>query len=343
MKKLWIRSVRGYLNLGMFFYFKKIKVYDVKNVPKDQPVLILCNHQNALLDALLIATKCDRIVYFLTRASAFKKSFVDTLLRSLQMLPVYRIRDGWNNITKNNSIFETCSELIGKSEGVVIFPEGSHNLNRTVRPLSKGFTRIIFETLKKYPNTELQLLPVGLNFIKAKEWEDSVSIYFGKPILAKDYITDFANEDILALKKVIHSNLSELTTHIPKEGYDETLNRLEKLNANFLDPVTVNACINTNFKDCQPNKKIRTNKLKPFLKFLLKLLLIGPYLIWSRYAKPKIVEIEFMSTFRFAVALTLVPIWLILLGVILSILFSWMVGVGFIVFVLLLELITVKF
>ncbi len=343
MKKLWIRSVRGYLNLGMFFYFKKIKVYDVNNVPKDQPVLILCNHQNALLDALLIATKCGRIVHFLTRASVFKKSFVYTLLRSFQMLPVYRIRDGWNNISKNNPVFETCSELLSKNEGVVIFPEGSHNLKRTVRPLSKGFTRIIFETLKKYPETELQLVPVGLNFIKAKEWEDSVSIYFGKPILAKDYITDFTNEDVLALKQAIHSNISELTTHIPNDGYDETLDRLEKLNANFLDPVSVNNCINSNFKDCQPNEKIRTNKLKPFLKFLLKFLLIGPYFIWSRYAKPKIEEIEFMSTFRFAVALTLVPIWLILLGVLFSFLFSWMVGVGFIVFVLLLELITVKF
>lgn len=343
MKKLWIRSVRGYLKLGMFLYFKKIKVYDVKNVPKDQPVLILCNHQNALLDALLIATKCDRIVHFLTRASAFKKSFVDTLLRSLQMLPVYRVRDGWNNLSKNNSIFETCSELIGKSEGVVIFPEGSHNLNRTVRPLSKGFTRIIFETLQKYPETELQLLPVGLNFIKAKEWEDSVSIYFGKPILAKDYITDFTNEDVIALKQVVHSNLSELTTHIPSDAYDETLNRLEEMNVDFLNPVSVNTCIKSNFKNCQINEKNRPNKLKPLLKFLLKLFLIGPYLIWSRYAKPKVVEIEFMSTFRFAVALTLVPIWLILLGVIFSFLFSWMVGVGFIVFVLLLELITVKF
>ena len=343
MKKIWIYSVRAYIKLGMFFYFKKIIVHDVKNVPKDQSVLILSNHQNALLDALLIAIKCGRFVHFLTRASVFKKSFVDTLLRSLQMLPVYRIRDGWNNLSKNNPVFETCSELLSKNEGVVIFPEGSHNLKRTVRPLSKGFTRIIFETLKKYPETELQLVPVGLNFIKAKEWEDSVSIYFGKPILAKDYIKDYTNEDVLALKQIVHSNISDLTTHIPSDYYDETLKRLEKLNANFLDPVTVNTCINSNYKDCLPNERIRTNKLKPFFKFLLKFVLIGPYFIWSRSVKPKIEEIEFISTFRFTIALTLVPIWLILLGVLFSFLFSWMVGVGFIIFVLLLEIITIKF
>jgi 1-acyl-sn-glycerol-3-phosphate acyltransferase len=327
----------------MFFYFKKIEVHHVENVPKDQPVLILSNHQNALLDALLIATKCGRFVYYLTRASVFKKKFVDTLLRSLQMLPVYRVRDGWNNLSKNNPVFETCSELLNRNEGVVIFPEGSHNLNRTVRPLSKGFTRIVFETLKNYPETNLQLVPVGLNFVSAKEWEDSVSIYFGKPILAKNYITGFPNEDVVALKKVIHSNISELTTHIPSDAYDEILNRLEEMNADFLDPVAVNKCISANFKDCLENKATKANKLKPFLKFLLKLLLIGPYFIWSRYVKPKVVEIEFLSTFRFAVALTLVPIWLILLGLLLSFIFSWMIAVSIIVFVLLLELITVKF
>ena len=146
MHKLWLLSVRGYLKLGLFFYFKKIQIFNADNVPKDKAVLILSNHQNALLDALLIATKCGRFVFYLTRASVFKKSFVDKLLRSLQMLPVYRIRDGWSNITKNNSIFTNCADLLSKNEGVVIFPEGSHNLKRKVRPFSKGFTRIVFET-----------------------------------------------------------------------------------------------------------------------------------------------------------------------------------------------------
>ncbi|MBT8394467.1 MAG: glycerol acyltransferase [Flavobacteriaceae bacterium] len=327
----------------MFFYFKKIEVHHVENVPKDKSVLILSNHQNALLDALLIATKCGRFVHYLTRASVFKKSFVDTLLRSLQMLPVYRVRDGWNNLSKNNPIFETCSELLSKNEGVVIFPEGSHNLNRTVRPLSKGFTRIIFETLKKYPETDLQLVPVGLNFIKAKEWEDSVSIYFGEPIKAKNYITDYTNADVLALKQVVHSNISELTTHIPSDDYDTILNRLEELNVNFLDPVRTNKCIASNFEECIVNKRNSFSVFKSVLKFLLKILLIGPYLIWSYYAKPKIVEIEFMSTFRFAVALTLVPIWLIFFGVLFLFLFGWMAGVGFVVFVLLVELLLIKF
>lgn len=338
MKKIWLHSVRAYINLGLFFYFKKILIFNASYVPKDQPVLLLSNHQNALLDALLIATKCGRFVYFLTRASVFKKSLVDRLLRSLKMLPVYRIRDGWNNISKNSPVFEACAELFHDKEGIAIFPEGNHNLKRTVRPLSKGFTRIIFENLQKYPETNLQLIPVGVNFVNAKEFEDSVAVYFGEPLNAKDYLPDFSNDSIVKLKQVVFDKISELTTHIPSESYDEILECLNNLNVDYLDPVAVNSCIASGLKNCQSNKAQIHNGSKPFFKFLLKLLLIGPYLIWRGYVKPKIDEEEFISTFRFAVALTLVPIWMIAIGILLWVLAGWMFAISFIVVVLLLDL-----
>ena len=342
MHKLWLYSVRGYLKLGMFFYFKKIQVFNVENVPKDKAVLILSNHQNALLDALLIATQCGRFVFYLTRASVFKKSFVDKLLRSLQMLPVYRIRDGWSNITKNNSIFTTCSELLNKGEGVVIFPEGSHSLKRTVRPFSKGFTRIVFETLQNNPDTDLKLLPVGLNFVKPKEFGDSVSIYFGNTLEAKQYALNFDNDNVIKLKQDVHTEISKLTTHIPSDEYHETLESLDKLNVDYLDPKSVNTSITSNLKEGESTSKPRINGLRAVLRFMLKLVLFGPYLIWSKLLKPKITEEEFTSTFRFAVALTLVPLWLIVIGVVLSLFFGWMIGIGFIVSVLLFELLAVK-
>lgn len=338
MRKLWLHSVRAYIKLGLFFYFKKIQIHNTGNIPKDQPVLFLSNHQNALLDALLIATKCGRFVHFLTRASVFKKSIADSLLRSLQMLPVYRIRDGWNNLSKNNPVFSTCAELLQKKEGVVIFPEGSHNLRRTVRPLSKGFTRIIFETLEKYPDINLQLVPVGLNFVNAEEFEDSVSVFFGEPISAKAFVTDFSNDNVINLKEIIHDKISELTTHIPTESYEETITYLEDINANFLDPVTVNSCVKSGLKNCKVKELKNPDRIKPFLRFILKILLFGPYLIWKGYVKPKIDEVEFISTFRFVVAITLVPFWIIAIGILLWSLVSLTVGICFVVAVILLDL-----
>ncbi|TJY32956.1 glycerol acyltransferase [Pontimicrobium aquaticum] len=325
----------------MFFYFKRIHVYNVENIPKDKPVLLLANHQNALLDALLIATKCGRFSYFLTRAAVFKKSFVSRILKSLQMLPVYRVRDGWSTITNNNAIFESCSELLKNKEVIVIFPEGSHNIVRRVRPLSKGFTRIVFDSLEKYPDLDLQLVPVGLNFVKAEHCPDSTAIYFGKPLSAKDYLNENKNKAVVNLKAVAHSKMKELTTHIPEENYKKNINKLEVFNVDYLKPKEVNACIESNFTNCR-SKKSQNQLLGKTLRLLLKLNLIIPFVIWRYWVKPKIKEIEFVSTFRFALAVTLVPFWLLSVVAVITVFFSFCIALYYLTLSLLLALLAIK-
>jgi 1-acyl-sn-glycerol-3-phosphate acyltransferase len=315
----------------MFFYFKRIDIHGVQNVPKDKAVLLLGNHQNALLDALLIATKCGRFSYFLTRAAVFKKPLVSKLLKSLQMLPVYRIRDGWNNLSNNNAIFETCTNVLSSNQAVVIFPEGSHNLARRVRPLSKGFTRIVFSTLEKHPDLDVQLVPVGLNFVNATRFPDSAAMYFGNPISAKNYVFDNRNESVVALKERVKSELSELTTNIPIDNYDASLSKLDALNVNYLKPKEVNSCIKSDFKNCESIQK--SNK---------DINIFFPYLIWKFLVKPKIEEPEFISTFRFAIALTLVPVYLCIVVVLLSLLVSLTVSLIYLLVVILIILLGVK-
>lgn len=326
----------------MFFYFKKLRVHGVENVPKDKPVLFLANHQNALLDALLIAGKCGRFAYFLTRAAVFKKSFISKILKSLQMLPVYRVRDGWSTITNNNAIFETCSDLLFDKEAVVIFPEGSHNLVRRVRPLSKGFTRIVFDTLEKYPNLDLQLVPVGLNFIEATSCPDSTAIFFGKPINANDFVKEKRAEGVVQLKQEVHLKIAQLTTHIPENNYDAILRQLLEKKVDFLSPIQTNECIRTSFKECKSNPSTSINGLRIFLKYTLILNLFIPYSIWKFFVKPKIKEPEFISTFRFSLALTLVPLYLIIISAILIVFFGVFTALIYLIGSIFLALVTVK-
>ena len=330
------------MSIGVFFYFKRIKIHGLGNVPKGKPVLLLGNHQNALLDALLIATKCGRDSYFLTRASVFKKPLVSKLLKSLQLLPVYRIRDGWNNLSNNNTIFETCAKVLSKKGAVVIFPEGNHNLARRVRPLSKGFTRIVFDTLETYPELDIQLVPVGLNFVNATDFPDSAAMYFGKAISAKSFVSEHRNESVENLKEKIKSELGALTTNIPEDNYEQILNKLDGLHVNYLKPHEVNACIASNFENCVAKPKSASQSIKSFFKTLLIITIFVPYLIWRFIVKPKIKEPEFMATFRFAVALTLVPLYLLIITLVLSSIYSVFIGVFYLLISLIIALFTIK-
>ena len=319
-----------------------MKVYGVNNIPNDKPVLLLANHQNALLDALLIAGNSKRFAYFLTRAAVFKKSLVSRILMSLQMLPVYRIRDGWNTIANNNAIFDNCTELLANNEAVVIFPEGSHNLVRRVRPLSKGFTRIVFDALEKYPNLDLKLIPVGLNFVAPTSCPDSTAIYFGQPINAQDFIRENRAEGVKDLKFTMHAKIAELTTHIPEEDYEQQLQILLDKNVDLLDPYKTNSCLTSNFKHCNEREPTKNNVARRLLRFLLIIALIVPYLVWRLVVKPKVKEPEFISTFRFAVALTLVPAYIIVVAVWIAYLFGFGIGLLSIATILLLTFVATR-
>ena len=311
MRRVWLHFIKGYLKLGLFLYFRRISVEGLENIPKKEPTLILSNHQNALLDALIIATRLPRFAFFLTRAGVFKKKFVSKLLATFNMLPVYRIRDGWSNLTNNNPVFEKCSHLLSNNEMVTIFPEGSHNLARRVRPLSKGFTRIVFDTLEKFPNLELKLVPVGLNFQNALGFPDEAKLIIGKPITVAKADPNNRNSAVVELKTKVHENIRQFTTHISEEKYDQTIQTLNELNTDFLQPRIINSCLEENNFDDIPTRDTTLNGVRKFLKIISIINLILPYLFWKYWLEPKVVEIEFRSTFRFAVCLILVPIfWL---------------------------------
>lgn len=303
--------------MGLFFYFKKIEVKKHSSIPKDVPILFLGNHQNALLDPLIMAITSGRYAYFLTRAQVFKSPLVSKILKSLQLIPVYRIRDGWQNLSENNTIFSYCVELLNSNEAVTIFPEGSHNLKRTVRPLSKGFTRIVFEFFDKHPYSNLLLIPVGLNYENMLNYPDRALVNFGKPIAASLYNLGDKNMATKMLKADMHKAIAQLTTHIPSDTYDKDLAKLNSKKANFLQPTAVNTCLESNYESCDFKPKVKQNVLKPFFIVLLKIICFVPHLIWKQVVQPKIKELEFTSTFRFAIAITLVPLWLLLITVVL--------------------------
>lgn len=343
LKKLWIYGMRAYLNMGLFFYFRRIHCIHLNNIPKDKPILILPNHQNALLDALIVAVKCKRLSYFLTRASVFNSHVIAAILRSFRMLPVYRIRDGIQTIKKNKAVFETCTELLHQGHSLALFPEGNHNLKRTVRLLSKGFTRIVFDTLEKYPDLDLQLVPVGFNYNNPEGFVDEVALHIGTPIPAKDYLGYERNEAVIKLKKDVHGAISKLTTHIPSENYEAIIHELNAQDADFLDPKLVNHCIANQLKDCTLKRKRPSSMVHRLLKFLLILNLWLPYIIWKKGILPKIKDIEFVSTFRFTVVITLIPFYLLVLTLALSAFFGGVFAISYLIAIVLLALIVVKY
>ncbi len=311
MKKLAYSLLGLWVKATLFCYYKNITAVGRVNIPLDKPVLFLSNHQNALMDVLLIATRCGRKPWFLARSDVFANAFLRHLFNFLQMLPIYRLRDGRHQLSKNNRIFDACGALLGDGEAIVLFPEANHSLRRRVRPLSKGFTRIISIALAKYPGLDIQLVPVGQNYAYPMQVGDSAALHFGNPISVQDYagVEDFPR----VIKEEVFQRISQLTAHIPELEYETVVNRFAQNETLFLHPTWVNDAI---AKGVYPNVSNGwKQKIGELLKSLLVLWNFPMVLVWRLLLKPRVPEEEFTATFRFGFVLLMFPIFYLLGGI----------------------------
>lgn len=300
MRLLLYYFFKVFISTGLFFYCKKIVVKGSENIPKKGALLFMANHPNGLIDPLIIATNIPRKVHFLVRAAVFKKPAVAKFFSWLGMMPIYRIRDGVQELAKNEAIFEECKNLLENQESILIFPEGSHLRKRTIRPLSKGFTRILFRTLEANPNLNIHIIPVGITYQNASVYPSKVALHFGKSILANAiYNTENPNNATKILKEKVTKQLEALSVSIPDdENYQTSLSKLNESQVDFTQVVAVNAMIQQQtFLPKKAPKKPLT-----WLKYLLIANSIIPYFIWKT-AEQKVPEIEFVDTFRFALNL----------------------------------------
>ncbi len=301
------------MRAALYCYFGKIAVHNQQAIPPNGPVMLLPNHQNALLDALLIAIHNKRKPYFLTRSDVFSNALFRSLFHFFRMLPVYRMRDGRGTLDKNEAIFQRCTELLSQGEVVVIFPEANHNLQRRIRPLSKGFTRILFRTLEKNKELEILLMPVGMNYYRAAAFPDMATIYYGEPFpVTPLYDRDDARNSVTRIKSAVSEQLKTLTTHIEEEAYAQVITHLKNRGIDFQDPKEANRLVlDYSKQDCDTagitNARPQTPQKVVF--YLLNFPLVIPWL-WIK--NTRIPEPEFIGTFRFAYALFVYPLFYLL-------------------------------
>lgn len=344
IKVIWYQFVKVYVKIGLFFLMKKISIHGKENIPKKGAIMFIPNHQNALLDAILIPTNTARNTHFLTRAAVFKNKKVAMIFDSLNMLPVYRIRDGFNTIEKNLAIFEKCFKILKRQKALEIFAEGEHHIDRRILPLKKGFARIILGTLKKHPDLEIKIVPVGINYDSHLGFPSSTSIYFGKPIIANQYF-NLENPDLQfkEIISVVTKSMKELTLHVDDvKNYDAIIQKLNTNNVNYLNPNEANELLENihQLPDNPLPKPQQKNWFLP-LQILAKMNSFFPLLIW-RKLRTGITDILFINTFRFALITTLFPIFYLFQASIVYYFFNLNYAIGYLVICIILGVISTK-
>lgn len=173
-------------------YFRRFYFLQKENLPPvGTPILMVSNHQNGLLDALGIhfSLPFAYVPVFLARADIFKKAGTAKILNFCKVMPIYRQRDGKDNLGENAAIFDEAAKLMVRGYPVGMFPEGQHQDGHFLGPIKKGFARIAFESAQRngFPDN-MVILPIGNHYSDYFACRPELCIRFGKPVpLCKYY------------------------------------------------------------------------------------------------------------------------------------------------------------
>lgn len=217
--------VRPIAKLSLRVFYRKIYLSHANRIPVGKPVILACNHPTAFIEPCLLACFLERPLFFLVRGNLFKKSLHDQLLRSLNMLPIFRLKDGgYSKLKDNYQTFRAVFEAFEQNRTVMILAEGSTIQCKRLRPLQKGTARLALGALEQDSIAEVYVVPVGVNFTYAERARSEVMITFGEPLLASDYRQAYeenANQGILNLTEDLFPAMEACLVNVPDPADEE--------------------------------------------------------------------------------------------------------------------------
>jgi 1-acyl-sn-glycerol-3-phosphate acyltransferase len=179
--------IRPFAKLTFLVNYRKIYLSNAEVIPWDKPTVFATNHPSAFLEPCLLACFLPKPLYFLVRGDIWENKFYNALMRGVHLIPVYRLRDGYSNLSKNYETFEICYHSLAKHQPILVFPEASTKQVKRLRPVKKGVAKICFGAMEATPGLDLYIVPAGINFTYADQVRSEVMIRFGEPIRMQDY------------------------------------------------------------------------------------------------------------------------------------------------------------
>ncbi|MFC1660666.1 1-acyl-sn-glycerol-3-phosphate acyltransferase [Gemmatimonadota bacterium] len=182
------------------------------------PLLVVANHPNSLMDPLVLFRVLGRPTRPLAKAPLFDQRVLGFILRGMGGLPVYRKQDLPDQMHKNKGTFDAAVVALHHGEAIQVYPEGLSHSEPSLAPLRTGAARIALqaESERKW-SLNLQILPVGLTYMRKTVFGGSVVASVGAPIDVARWREAYERDEReagLALTARIRQGLEAVTLNV---------------------------------------------------------------------------------------------------------------------------------
>jgi len=157
--------------IALHWFYRDIRVLDGERIPVTGPLLIAVNHQNALVDSLIVGWVVPRQINMTAKATLIDNPLIAALFKILNVVPLRRVSDEAQKLnglpsdrSRNVGAFRELVNLLEKGGAVLIFPEGKSHNEAGLEPLKTGLARLALQARDESAIKGIKILPLGLVF-----------------------------------------------------------------------------------------------------------------------------------------------------------------------------------
>ena len=166
-------------------FYRRVEVIGRERVPAAGPLVVAANHQQGLMDGILLAASMPRRLRPIAKAPLFRYPLIGQFARLAGAIPVHRRQDEGRGPVDNEAMFGAAHRALAEGEALLIFPEGVSQPEPTLMPLRTGAARLVLGSGASAPRAIL--LPVGLMFHEPGTFRvGSAVVLMGEPVATED-------------------------------------------------------------------------------------------------------------------------------------------------------------
>ncbi len=212
-------------------FYRRIEIVGIEHLPEGGPLIVAANHQNALVDPMLLLGLVPRPMVPVAKAPLFRHPVIGPFLRMVGALPVLRRQEGNVDPARNRETFAAASAHLAAGGAVLIFPEGTSQPEPTLMPLRSGAARMLLEAEAATDGTlGVALVPIGLVYHEPGTFRAGRALLtIGEPVPTGDCLALYRNEPDGAAHRLTDRLSTALRRQIVEADDRETLRLLRAL------------------------------------------------------------------------------------------------------------------
>jgi len=164
-------ALKWIIGIALHWFYGDVRVTGSERIPASGPLLIAVNHQNALVDSLIVGWVVPRRIAMTAKATLTENPLVALVFRILGVVPLRRASDEARKSngtpldpSRNTGAFREILNLLNQRGAVLIFPEGKSHNETGLEPLKTGMARLALQARDEQSIRGVNILPLGLVF-----------------------------------------------------------------------------------------------------------------------------------------------------------------------------------